>query len=85
MVVTSRGSLLPVHNHPLEHVVEISLNVARCIVLNHVHAHLILCVQYDVSELSKILTHDLRVVLVIKEYLLRESDKDFRVLKEFFD
>lgn len=68
--------MLPIHYHPLEHIVKISLNISRSIVLYHVHAHLILCVQYDVSELAKVLTYNFRVVLVIEEYLFRESDEN---------
>jgi len=49
---------------------------------NHVLNHVLLGVQDYVSELTKILTHNLRVVVLIEEYLLRRAHEDLGVLQE---
>lgn len=49
---------------------------------DHVLNHVLLGVQDYVSELSEILTHDLRVVVLIEEYLLGGAHEDLGVFQE---
>ena len=52
---------------------------------DHVLYHVLLGVQDYVSELSEILTHNLRVVVLIEEYLLRGAHEDLGVLQELLE
>jgi hypothetical protein len=84
VIVTSRLTIFTL-KHPFKHFVEFSLNIARCIILNHISTHLTLSVQNNVSKFAKVFTDNLSVILVIKENLLCETNENLGILKEFFD
>jgi hypothetical protein len=52
--------------------------------LNHISAHLTLSVQNDISKFAKVFTDNLSVILIVKENLFGETNKNFGILKEFF-
>ena len=71
--------------HPVEHVKELFLYIVACIVVDHVLNHLVLRIQDDVTQLTKVLTDYLGVVHVIEEDLLCESDKYLGVLEKLLN
>lgn len=71
--------------HPIKHFIEINLDVVGALIIDHVHYHLVLGVQYDVPQLPKVFNHNVRVILIVEKYLPTECHKNLGVQEELFN
>lgn len=67
--------LLSAWSYPLKHTSKGLKDELSGVASKHVEDHLLLCIEDDVTKLTKVFNHDLGFVISVEEYLAREGNE----------